>query len=79
MFLQSELSDVHIIFLLQHKKEEKVQRMRDLKTIWIIQVRASPTVKPRPEAHIVAGGDKTSYLKNFKCSGEPKNMAALTL
>ena len=24
-------------------------------------------------------GDKTSYLKNFKCSGEPKNMAALTL
>ena len=21
-------------------------------------------------------GDKTSYLKNFKCSGEPKNMAA---
>ena len=24
-------------------------------------------------------GDKTSYLKNVKCSGEPKNMAALTL
>ena len=24
-------------------------------------------------------GDKTSYLKNFKCSEEPKNMAALTL
>ena len=24
-------------------------------------------------------GDKTSYLKNVKCSGEPKNMAASTL
>ena len=24
-------------------------------------------------------GDKTLYLKNVKCSGEPKNMAALTL
>ena len=24
-------------------------------------------------------GDKTSYLKNVKCSGEPKNLAALTL
>ena len=24
-------------------------------------------------------GDKTSYLKNFKCSGEPKIIAALTL
>ena len=24
-------------------------------------------------------GDKTLYLKNNKCSGEPKNMAALTL
>ena len=24
-------------------------------------------------------GDKTSYLKNVKCSGEPKNMAAITL
>ena len=24
-------------------------------------------------------GDKTSYLKNVRCSGEPKNMAALTL
>ena len=24
-------------------------------------------------------GDKTLYLKNFKYSGEPKNMAALTL
>ena len=24
-------------------------------------------------------GDKTSYLKNVKCSGEPKHMAALTL
>ena len=24
-------------------------------------------------------GDKTSYLKNVKCSGEPRNMAALTL
>ena len=22
-------------------------------------------------------GDKTLYLKNVKCSGEPKNMAAL--
>ena len=24
-------------------------------------------------------GDKTLYLKNVKCSGEPKNMEALTL
>ena len=24
-------------------------------------------------------GDKTSYLKNVKCSGEPNNMAALTV
>ena len=24
-------------------------------------------------------GDKTRYLKNVRCSGEPKNMAALTL
>ena len=24
-------------------------------------------------------GDKASYLKNVKCSGEPRNMAALTL
>ena len=23
--------------------------------------------------------DKTSYIKNVKCSGEPKDMAALTL
>ena len=36
-------------------------------------------VTPFNEGAYRRWGDKTLYLKNFKCSGEPKNMAALTL